>query len=138
MFKHDELFDLSDLEYARKLLAWWGLWLDQSADFSGLGSSGVSGAYSHTGAGHVGFAPVTSRDPHAECVHGVMDEMKVDDDLTAQYLALVFTYDKKLEVKQACKELGGVSDKQFRTYKREGIMYIAGRLSVTRARRLAS
>jgi len=138
MFKHDELFDLSDLEYAKKLMAWWGLWLDQSGDFSGLGSSGVSGAYSHTGAGHVGFAPVSARDPYAERVHTLMDDMKVMDDLTAQYLALVFTYDKKLTVQESCKELGDVKERQFKTYKREGLIYMAGRLGATRVQRLAS
>jgi len=138
MFKHEQLFDLSDFEYAKKLLAWWGLWLDQSSGCSGLGSSGVSGAYSHTGAGHVGFAPVACRDPHAEMVHTLMDEMKVMDDLTAQYLALVFTYDKKLTVQEACAELGDVNKRQFMTFKREGLIYMAGRLGAVRARRLAS
>lgn len=138
MLRRDQLLLLSDFEYARKLLEWWGVWLHQSGDMSGMRGSLVSGAYSNIGAGRGEFTPVAARDPYAERVDALMREMRGDDEMSRQYLALVFTYDKQLSVVEAARRLGGVSDKQFRIYRREGMIYMAGRLAETRARRLAS
>jgi len=134
MLKQRDLLMMNDEQYAKTLLRWWGVWLDQVSSRP-PGGSLVSGIYHSSGASSVRAAPVACRDPYAERVAAIMDWLREKDEWTRQYMALVYAYEKGLEVKPASNEMK-VSEKTFKGYKREGVVIVAVELSKTRHRGL--